>query len=217
MPIFASVKPSKLQCFKQTFLILQQFSTSDDASAGLMCSAQRYLQSSYRMGKESDAGVIFSFFLSVFMSSRLYLCLLSKPASETFGSAKHFNTVNHSESVPRSLCLTRCSFSFRQSSYSGHSFTLVWLLFFSPGHWNKARPTLQQPWNFFFFFFTRLAVVQGIVEIPQLMEQELALLFNFTHLSFDNNRTKVACRNFAFPYFRNSSVHNAKKEALTFH
>lgn len=157
-----------------------------------MCSAQLYLQSSYRKGKESDAGVIFSFFLSVFMSSRLYLCLLSKPASETFGSAKHFNTVNHSESVPRSLCLTRCSFSFRQSSYSGHSFTLVWLLFFSPGHWNKARPTLQQPWNFF-FFFTRLAVVQGIVEIPQLMEQELALLFNFTHLSFDNNRTKVAC------------------------
>lgn len=145
--------------------------------------------------------MVFLFLFFCFMSSSLCLCLLSKPFSETFSAAKHFNTINLSESVPRSLCLTRSYFSFSQSSYSGQSFTLVWLLSFSLGHWNKARPTLQQPWN---VFFTTLAVVQGIIEIPQLMEQELLKLFNFTNLSSENNITKItlqACKNFASPYF----------------
>lgn len=46
------------------------------------------------------------------------------------------------------------------------------------------------------------------------MEQELVVLFNFTHRSSENNRTKImlqACRNFASPYFSAIlSMHNAK-------
>lgn len=156
------------------------------------------------------------------MSSRLYLCLLSKLSWETFGSAKHFNTINLSESVPRSLCLTRCSFSLRQSGYSGHSSTLVWLLSFSPGHWNKARPTLKQPWKLFFFFFVfyEFSSHPGNRRNPSANGTGAALLIVTVLIFFDKDRTENnnALRlKLCVCVFSQFSRAQGEKETMTFH
>lgn len=109
-----------------------------------------------------------SFFLFFFMNT---LLLSSKPAVKTFSSDKYFNTISlyksllHSLSVSLGLALL---FSVGLVVLAKTSFLCDFSL---AGPLNAAHASIAITHGSFFFFFMSLAIVQGIILIPQQMEQ----------------------------------------------